>query len=205
MRCITKVNDSKEEFFMNRKMDTKTMVLGAVLTALVIILEMISASLGKAGMFRFTFALVPIAIGAASCGTGIATWLGFVFGMSVLLTGDAAAFLAVDAFGTVVTVILKGMAAGFFAGAVYRLLAKKNLFLATAVAAVICPIANTGVFLLGCLAFFMPTITGWAGGGNVGAYIISGLVGINFLIEIGTNILLTPMIVRLLAIRKKQN
>ena len=41
------------------------MVLGAVLTALVIILEVISASLGKAGMFRFTFSLVPIAIGAA--------------------------------------------------------------------------------------------------------------------------------------------
>lgn len=192
---------------MQKKMDTRTMVLGAVLTALVIILEMISASLGKAGMFRFTFALVPMAIGAASCGVGISTWLGFVFGLSVLLTGDAAAFLPVDAFGTILTVLLKGMAAGFLAGAVYKLLEKKNMGFATAVAAIVCPLANTGVFLLGCLAFFMPTIAQWAEGlgfgGDVSRYMLVGLVGINFLIEIGTNIILTPVIVRLLQIRKK--
>lgn len=184
------------------------MVLGAVLTALVIILEVISASLGKAGMFRFTFALVPIAIGAATCGVGLSAFLGFVFGMSVLLTGDAAAFLAVDPFGTVITVLLKGLASGFLAGGAYKLLAKKSRILAVAVSAVVCPIANTGVFLLGCLVFFMETIGGWAEmlgfGGDVTKYMIFGLVGINFLIEIGTNIVLSPMIVRLLNLRKKQ-
>ncbi len=193
---------------MNRKMDTKTLVLGAVLTALVIILEVISASLGKAGMFRFTFALVPIAIGAATCGMGLSAWLGFVFGLSVLLTGDAAAFLAVNPLGTVITVLLKGIASGFFAGLVFKLLEKVNRYVAVAVAALVCPVANTGVFLLGCLAFFMDTIAGWAEGlgfgGNVAGYMILGLVGINFLIEIGTNIVLTPVIVRLLNIRKKQ-
>ncbi len=188
-------------------MDTKTMVLGAVLTALVIILEVISASLGKAGMFRFTFALVPIAIGAATCGPTLSAWLGFVFGLSVLLTGDAAAFLAVDPFGTILTVLAKGIASGLFAGLVYKLFEKRNRHAAVAVSAVICPLANTGVFLLGCLAFFMDTIAGWAEGlgfgGNVAGYMIFGLVGINFLIEIGTNIILSPVIVRLLDVRKK--
>lgn len=189
-----------------KKMDTKTMVLGAVLTALVIILEVISASLGKAGMFRFTFALVPIAIGAATCGPALSAWLGFVFGLSVLLTGDAAAFLAVDPFGTIITVLLKGTACGYVAGLLYGLFAERSRFVAVALSAVACPIVNTGVFLLGCLVFFMDTVAGWAEGlgfgGNVAGYMIFGLVGINFIIEIVTNIILTPVIVRLLNIRK---
>ncbi len=193
---------------MNKKMDTRKMVLGAVLTALVVILEVISASLGKAGMFRFTFALVPMAIGAATCGIGISVWLGFVFGLAVLLTGDAAAFLVVNPLATVFVVIAKGMATGFFAGLSYRLLEKNEKTVAAIVAALVCPIANTGVFLLGCLAFFMDTLATWAEGfgfgGNVAGYMIFGLVGLNFLIELGTNMVLCPVIVRLLAVRKKQ-
>ncbi len=193
---------------MNKKMDTKTMVLGAVLTALVIILEVISASLGKAGMFRFTFALVPIAIGAATCGIGISTWLGLVFGLAVLLTGDAAVFLEINPMGTIITVLLKGAACGFLAGWVFRLLEKKNRTVAAAAAAIICPVVNSGVFFLGCFVFFLDTIRTWttgAGlGGNTAQYVILFLIGINFLIEIGTNIVLSPVIVRLLRIRKKQ-
>ncbi len=183
------------------------MVLGAVLTALVIILEVISASLGKAGMFRFTFALVPIAIGAATCGPALSVWLGFVFGLAVLLTGDAAAFLAVNPLGTVITVLLKGIACGYAAGILYRLLEKYSRFVAVAASAIVCPVVNTGVFLLGCLVFFMDTVAGWAQGlgfgGNVAGYMIFVLVGINFLIEIATNVILTPVIVRLLGIREK--
>ena len=193
--------------FMNKKTDTKTMVLGAVLTALVIILEVISASLGKAGMFRFTFSLVPIAIGAATCGIGLSAWLGFVFGLSVLITGDAAAFLAVNPLATIVTVLLKGIASGALAGLIYKLLERANRTLAVVVSAIICPVANTGVFLIGCLLFFMETLAAWAQGlgfgDNVAGYMIFGLVGINFLIEIGTNIVLSPVIVRLLQIRNK--
>lgn len=192
---------------MKQKMDTKTLVLGAVLTALVIILEVISASLGKAGMFRFTFALVPMAIGAATCGIGLSVWLGFVFGLFVLLTGDAAAFLAVNPLATIVVVIAKGMASGFFAGLTYKLLRKANHTVAVMASALVCPLANTGVFLLGCLFFFMDTLALWAEGfgfgSNVVGYMIFALVGINFLIELATNIILSPIIVRLLRIRQK--
>ena len=190
-----------------QKMNTKTMVLGAVLTALVIVLEVVSASLGKAGMFRFTFALLPIAIGAAACGARMAAWLGLVFGFSVLLTGDAAAFLAVDAAGTIITVLLKGTLSGYVAGLLFSRLEKKNRYVATVTAALACPVVNTGVFLLGCYVFFMDTLAVWAEslgfGGNVAGYMIFGLCGINFLIEIGTNIVLSPVILRLLNIRKR--
>ncbi len=190
-----------------KKLSTKTMVLGAMLTALVILLEVISAFLGKAGMFRFTFALVPIAIGAATCGVGISAWLGLVFGLTVLLTGDAAAFLAVNPIGTIVTVLAKGIACGVVAALVFKAIAKANRILAIVVASLTCPFVNTGVFLLGCLAFFMETVTEWASmagfSGNVGQYMILGLVGINFLFELVSTIVLTPVVVRILNIRKK--
>ena len=187
---------------------TKTMVLGAVLTALVVILQFLGAFI-KFGPFSISLVLVPIIIGCATCGVAVGAWLGLVFGFTVLVSGDAAAFLAVNPVGTVITVLLKGAACGFFAGLTYNCLKKYNRYVAVIVSAVVCPLVNTGVFLLGCLAFFMPTIAEWAlslGFGNDTAqYMIVGLVGANFLFELGINVVLSPVIVRLLNIREKQS
>ncbi len=189
-----------------KRMSTKTMVLGAVLTALVVILQLMGAFV-KFGPFSVSLVLVPIVIGAATCGKGISAWLGLVFGLVVLLNGDAAPFLAVNPLGTVITVLLKGTLCGLFAGLVYKWLEKYNRYLAVIAAAIVCPLVNTGVFLLGCLAFFMPTIAEWAAqaglGGGVGHYMIVGLVGINFIFELLTNIVLSPIVVRLLNIKEK--
>ncbi len=188
------------------KMSTRTLVLGAVLTALVIILQFVSMNL-RFSTFSITLTLVPIVIGAATCGVGMGAWLGLVFGAAVLLTGDAAPFLAVNFAGTIATVLVKGVAAGFITGFVYKLVEKYNRYVAVGVAAVVCPVVNTGVFLAGCKIFFMEAVASWAAaagmGTNVGAYMIVGLVGINFLIELGTNVILSPIIVRLLKIRSK--
>ena len=188
------------------KMSTRTLVLGAVLTALVIILQFVSMNL-RFSTFSITLTLVPIVIGAATCGLGMGAWLGLVFGAVVLLTGDAAPFLAVNFAGTIATVLVKGVAAGFITGFVYKLIEKYNRYVAVGVAAVVCPVVNTGVFLAGCKIFFMEAVASWAAaagmGANVGAYMIVGLVGINFLIELGTNVILSPIIVRLLKIRSK--
>ena len=62
---------------------------------------------------------------------------------------------------------------------------------------------NTGVFLLGCSVFFMDTLREWAGG-DIMTYIIFTLVGGNFLFEALSNIILSPVIVRILNIRNKQ-
>ena len=120
----------------------------------------------------------------------------------MLLSGDAAAFLAVDVIGTVITVLVKGTACGLCAGLVYKALERVNSWLAVFAAALVCPIVNTGVFLIGCLLFFMETITTWSGGSNVGHYMIFVLVGGNFLFEVLFNIILSPGVVRLLNIKK---
>ncbi len=191
---------------MSNKNSTKKMVLTAILTALVIILQFLGSFI-KLGPFSISLVLVPIVIGAATCGVGAGAWLGLVFGLVVLLSGDAAAFLAVDVIGTIITVILKGTLCGLFAGLAYRLVARINSYAAVATAAFVCPVVNTGIFLLGCLVFFMDTITGWAAtaslGDKVAQYMIFGLVGANFLFEVGVNIVLSPVIVRLLNIEKK--
>ena len=87
-----------------------------------------------------------------------------------------------------------------------RAFEKTNTVLATALAAVAAPIVNTGVFLLGCSVFFLDTVKGWAvaaGAESVGAYMFVGFVGINFLIELAVNIVLCPVIVRVVGAGKR--
>lgn len=189
-----------------RRTSTETLVLGAILTALVVVLQLMG-SFVRFGPFSVSLVLVPIVVGAAKCGAKIGAWLGFVFGVVVLLSGDAAAFLTVDVFGTILTVMVKGIACGLAAGVVYKLLAKHNVYLAVVAAAFICPVVNTGVFLLGCVLFFIETVTEWGlayGFENAANYMLLGLAGGNFLFELGTNIVLSPVIVRLLNIGKKK-
>lgn len=190
-----------------RRAQTKALVLGAVMTALVIVLQFMGAFI-RFGPFSISLVLIPIVIGAATCGVGIGAWLGFVFGMVVLLSGDAAAFMSISPIGTVITVLLKGTACGLAAGLAYKALEKRNRYVAVIAAAIVCPLVNTGVFLLGCAVFFLEAITEWgiaAGHDSVVAYMFLGLVGGNFLFELGSNIILSPVIVRILSIEKKQN
>ena len=187
-------------------MKTETLVLAALMTALVVVLQFMGAFV-RLGPFQCSLVLMPIVIGAALCGRKIGTWLGFVFGMVVLLNGDAAAFLTVNALGTIVTVLAKGTLCGFCAGLVYDLLQEKNKYLAVLAAAIACPVVNTGVFLLGCFVFFFETIESWGlamGFGSTIEYMIIGLVGGNFIFELLTNIVLCPAIVRILNLRKKK-
>ena len=42
-------------------------------------------------------------------------------------------------------------------------------------------------------------------GSNVGAYMIVGLVGLNFVFELAVNVILSPVIVRIVNLRKVGN
>lgn len=187
---------------MNEK--TKALVGTGILTAIVIVLQAMTAAI-RLGPFSVTFVLIPIVVGAALYGFKSGAWLGAVFGVVVLLT-DAGAFLAINVPGTIATCILKGMLAGLAAGAVYKLLEAKNRWVAVITAAIVCPVVNTGLFLVGCSVFFLDTISEWAAGAgfeSAGAYMIFGMVGLNFLVETAVNIVLSSVIVRVLNIVKK--
>ena len=188
---------------MNSK--TKNMVGVGLFTAIVMVLQFLGGGI-KFGMFSISLVLVPIVVGSALYGWKAGAWLGFAFGAAVLLSGDAAAFMVVDPLATVLVVLVKGSACGFFAGLLYKLLSGIHNTFAVFSAAIICPVVNTGVFLLGCQFFFLETVSAWGaamGYENVGAYMFLGLAGINFLIELAVNILLAPVIVRLIRLGKK--
>ena len=68
-------------------------------------------------------------------------------------------------------------------------------------AALICPLVNTGVFLIGCRLFFWDNISQLAaesGKSSAMAYVLAFFIGGNFLVELAINVILAPVIARLL-------
>ena len=191
----------------NNKNTILTLTYGGILTALVIVLQLLGNFI-RFGAFQVSLVLVPIVLGAALCGKMMGAWLGLVFGAVVLLNGDAALFYAFNVPGTIITVLLKGILCGLVTGHVYQWISKRNSTAAIVTAAVVCPLVNTGVFTLGCYTFFLkslPDIASTIGAvfENTTAFVFLGLIGANFLFELGVNVILSPSVVRLIKVVKK--
>ena len=186
---------------------TEQLTLLALLTALVAVLAYFGGFIKIGGLASISLTLIPVVIGAALCGPYAGAWLGGVSGAVFFLTADAAFWFGLSIPGTVITVLLKGILAGLCGGLVYRLLEQKNRYVAVITAAIVCPVVNTGIFLVGCVIFFLDTVRDFAAaeGISVFAYLILFFVGLNFVFELLTNILLSPTILRVLNIRKKNN
>lgn len=178
------------------KVNAKKIAGVGLLTALVVVLQLLGSFI-KFGTVSISLVLIPIVVGAALYGVGAGAWLGGVFAVVVL-------FLNMSIFGTILTVMLKGILAGALSGLVYRVLSKKHKYAGVVCAAVVCPVVNTGIFLLGCRLFFFDWILQNAGGANAFIFMITGFVGLNFVVELAVNVVLSPVIVRLVNISKKQ-
>ena len=188
-------------------MSTKTLVLAGLMTALVIVFQYLASSMpGIFGPFNTAIGLVPIAIGAILCGPIVGGWLGLVFGAVVLLSGGANLFFAFNIPGTIITVLLKGAACGFAAGLVNKLLSRFNKIVAVFAAAIVCPVVNTGVFLLGSAIFFMPYAEEIATEAKIegaGFAVFIAMAFANFLFELGMNTVLSPVMVTIINVAEK--
>lgn len=186
---------------LTRAEKTKRMVLTGILTALVVVLYWIG-TVFKIGTVSITLTLIPIVIGAALCGTKSAVWLGLVFGVMVLFDPTTVWFMNMNMGGTFITVLAKGAFCGFAAAYTYKKLEKYDKYVAVVVAGIVCPVVNTAVFLLGCFMFFFQGVAGQANmaGQNVISYMLISFVGLNFLVELLVNIILSSAIVRLINI-----
>ncbi|MBQ7337325.1 MAG: ECF transporter S component [Clostridia bacterium] len=183
------------------------LALMALLTAMVAVLAYFGGFIKLPGGFAsISLTLIPVVIGAALYGPGAGAWLGGVSGVVFFVTADAMFWFGLNVPGTIITVMVKGILAGFCAGLVYKLLEKLNRYLAVIVSAIVCPVVNTSIFLLGCLVFFLDTVKAGAAaeGTSVFGYMIVFFVGMNFVFELITNIVLSPAILRILNIRKKK-
>lgn len=189
-----------------KKFSTQKLVLAAVMTALVIVFQVIG--MFSFGTFAAALALVPIIIGAVLLGPYVGAWLGFIFSVVALCTPSTWFFLAVDPFATIVIVILKGTACGFVSGLAYKLLTRVNDIFATVIAAFVCPIVNTGIFMLGGIAFLtddLATLTEGVYFGISGAATwLWGLATANFAFEFAMCVLLAPAIVKIMDIVKRK-
>ncbi len=177
---------------MNNK--TKKMVGIALLIALVIVMQFIGGMIPPIGGFSISLVLIPIVIGAAVYGPGAGALLGGVFGVIVTINcinatdvGGAMVFQANPAL-CVAVVMTKGILAGFAAGWVYRLLKGRNPYLAMLCCAIVCPVVNTGLFVVCMLTFFREVLSAWAGGGDVLSYVLTGLILANFVPELIINV-----------------
>lgn len=181
----------------------------ALLIALVVILQFIGGALPTIGGFSISLVLIPIVIGAAMYGPAAGGVLGGAFGLIVFICcvtgfdmGGAMVFQA-NPLLCFLVVMGKGILCGVAAGGMYKLLAKKNAYVAMLCAAIVCPIVNTGVFLLCMLTIFPDVLNAWASGGDVFAYMLSGIVLVNFVPELLINVLFSPVGQRILHTVKK--
>ncbi len=192
----------------NTKFDVYKLTGLGILTAIVIALQVFTTFV-HFGPFSITLALIPIVVGAAMYGIGAGAYLGAVFSVIVIIMsmtgGDPGGFMVWSAnpLMCIVLCMVKGTMAGFEAGIHYKALEKTNKIVAAVAAALISPVVNTGIFVIGMMIFFKETLVAWAGGTNIIVYIIFGLTGINFLIELGVNIILSPAVVQIVDAVKK--
>ena len=68
-------------------------------------------------------------------------------------------------------------------------------------AGIVSPVVNTGLFCLCLTLLFHDILLSWAGGTEVVYYILFVLTGINFLVELAVNLVLSTVIVRVVGAR----
>lgn len=175
-------------------MNVRKMTGTALLMALVVVLQLLGGAIPPVGGFTISLVLIPIVMGAVLYGPATGALLGLTFGIVVVIgcvtgtdVGGSMVFQA-NPLLCILVVLGKGVLAGLASGWVYRLLKGHNRTLAMALAAAVCPVMNTGVFILCMAAFFMEVLAAWAGG-NVLGYVLSGLVLCNFVPELIINLL----------------
>ena len=177
----------------------KRMVGIALLMAMVVVLQFVSSMIPPLfGMVSISLSLIPVVLGAALFGPGAGGILGATFGIIVTINsitgadpGGAMVFQANPAL-YILVIMAKGVLAGLASGWVYRLLKNRNGYFAMLLASVVCPLVNTGVFLVCMALFFMDVLSAWAGGGDILGYVLSILVLCNFVPELVINVVFSP-------------
>jgi len=187
----------------------KNIAYFAVLLALVVVMQTVGGAI-RFGALEMSFVLIPVVLGAILIGAWAGALLGFAFGLITLIYGITGAssftqILFVDhPVITALTCLVKGTAAGFVPGLVYRLIAKKSAFAASVVAAALAPVCNTGIFILGALLMSGTIQANFVSeGSSVLYFLVIGCAGVNFLLELAANLVLSPAIYRIVRVTEK--
>ena len=181
---------------MNKRITTQQIVGTGLLLALEIIFQIIGNYL-QIGPVNINLSLVTVVLGAVLYGPLSGAVLGFFNGLIVLLSPSTIAiFMPISPVGTVIACLLKCTIAGLVAGLLFKLFKNKNNLVGLIIASILVPIINTGIFSVVCLLFFRPFLESGISETfpNIGAFLIFGVIGINFIVEIvSTTVISVPL------------
>lgn len=179
---------------------TALSLMGAIVVVLTVLQNFV-----KFGPFPITLALAPIIVGGALFGPSAGALLGTVFGLVTVITGilgwdggSVMLLMGVNPIACVLGCVLKGTLAGLFSAWAYKFVSKKGSLAGVIGAGIVCPVVNTGVFVLVMLLFFFETLKAWSGGTALMSYILFGLAGVNFLVELTVNMVLASGITEII-------
>lgn len=185
---------------------TRRITLTALLAALTVVLQVICTFI-KFGPVSITLALTPIIIGAAIYGVKEGALLGFIFSLTVYIMGlmgldGGFVQLMMDhsAVGTTLVCLLKGTAAGAVAALCYSAVGKKRPLLATFAASAATPIVNTGLFAIAFVTIFGGMLQSFAGDANPFVFLLTGMIGVNFIVEFFVNMALGTAVARIISV-----
>lgn len=184
---------------------TRTITGLAILLAIEIILQILGNILPSLGPVSLNLSLIPIAVAAILFGPVGGAFLGLSNGILVLFAPTTQIFWQTTAWGTLVVCLLKCTIAGVLAGLAYKALMKKNQVFATIVASLIIPVVNTGLFILACFTVFKAAIDKLnVDNASLYTFVFLVVVGWNFIFEFGVTSLLSPTIVKIVSIYRRE-
>ena len=198
---------------MNSKFfSAKNVALLGILIALVIVLQLFASAIPMFGV-TLNFSLIPIAIAGMLLGVTGGAIVGFSCGLVVFITmavlgqePSTAFFFQTRPIILTVMCIGKTTVAGAVCGLIFKLLQDKSVHVAVCVSAVLIPIINTGIYMIGIVlmkdaaAEFMSLTTSSA---SVVFGVVFGLIWLNFVLEMIINVIFSPALFRVIKAVKK--
>lgn len=187
----------------------------AVFAALIIVLQMCAGYI-KIGTTSLSFVLVPIVLGGVLMGPAAGCALGALFGAITVICGATGLdqftlyLLGETPLFTIFLCFAKAIAAGVIPALLYKVIARKNKYVAVFAAAFAAPVINTGLFIAGAFIISGTISNAMSSLGiNIAGlspiYIVFVLVvGVNFFVELAINAVCSPAIYTINKVVEKQ-
>ena len=198
-----------------KQIPLKSVIGLAVFALIIVVMAFTPVGFLKTGNLEASFLVVPVAIGAILLGPTYGAVLGLVMGVVSFAqcfgaSDMGSALFGVSAVNTFLLCVIPRVICGWMAGVFYDLLSKidKTGFVPQIAAAVVCPIFNFILFMLGLSLLFGQTpyllnVQTQMNASGIGFYFALG--GMNLLYELLASVVLTTGISTLILKFKNRN